>query len=67
MDHNNLTDLKDLRTKAIKQANGRNVADLQLFDHTQAVADPYYGDEQDFEVMFSHLKRVADQWIKAWQ
>ena len=67
MDHSNLNDLQALHAQAIKQANGRAVADLQLFDRNEAVADPYYGDDEDFRLMFSHLQRVAADWIAEWR
>lgn len=68
MDDSNLANLTKLRTKAMQNADGRTVADLQLFDPTgKAVADPYYGDEADFVAMFAHLQAVADQHLRHWQ
>ncbi|OOR83461.1 low molecular weight protein-tyrosine-phosphatase [Moraxella canis] len=68
MDETNLSDLQTLQKTAIMHADGRAVAQLDLFDPTgQSVADPYYGDEQDFKQMYAHLQRIADQHIAKWQ
>ena len=68
MDESNLANLIKLHQTAMQHANGRNVADLELFDPTgRAVADPYYGDETDFVAMFDHLQAVADQHIDRWR
>lgn len=68
MDETNLSDLQTLQRTAIMHADGRAVAQLDLFDlNGQSVADPYYGDEQDFKQMYDHLQRIADQHIAKWQ
>lgn len=68
MDHQNLDDLQKLRKIALDQAKDKSVADLRLFDPSgRAVADPYYGEQKDFLVMFEHLQDVANDLIKDWQ
>lgn len=68
MDKSNFANLQKLQDEAKQSANGRALAQLQLFDPSgQAVADPYYGDESDFVAMFAHLQAVAQQHIDAWQ
>lgn len=68
MDETNLSDLQTLQKTAIMHADSRAVAQLDLFDlNGQSVADPYYGDEQDFKQMYDHLQRIADQHIAKWQ
>ncbi len=67
MDNNNLKELKALHNHAISHANNRQVATLTLFDPTgKAVADPYYGDESNFQAMFTHLSQIADDYIAQW-
>lgn len=67
MDHENLAHLTKLHTQAKHDAHGRTVADLQLFDPMgKAVADPYYGDETDFVMMFEHLQTVAESHLQNW-
>lgn len=59
MDNDNLKALqKIMPTDAI--------AYVRLFDD-KAVADPYYGDKQDFEQMFAHIIRAGNGWISRWQ
>lgn len=68
MDDTNLSDLQTLKTTAMMHANGRDMAKLSLFDpEGRSVADPYYGDEQDFEQMYTHLQQIADRYITVWQ
>ncbi|OAU96597.1 Low molecular weight protein tyrosine phosphatase [Moraxella catarrhalis] len=68
MDETNLSDLQTLKNTAMMHANGRDMAKLSLFDpEGQSVADPYYGDEQDFKQMYAHLQHIADQHIAKWQ
>lgn len=68
MDNNNLKDLKILHARATLYANDRPVATVSLFDpQNKAVADPYLGDEADFEAMFAHLAQVADIYVTQWQ
>ena len=59
---------KLLKNTAMMHANGRDMAKLSLFDpEGRSVADPYYGDEQDFEQMYTHLQQIANRYITAWQ
>ena len=68
MDDTNLSDLQTLQKTAIMHADGRAVAQIDLFDPSgESVADPYYGDEQDFKQMYTHLQHIADQHIAKWQ
>lgn len=68
MDDANLSDLQTLKNTAMMHANGRDMAKLSLFDpEGRSVADPYYGDEQDFEQMYAHLQQIANRYITAWQ
>lgn len=61
MDESNLANLHKLRPSDA-------TAQVELFDPTgKAVADPYYGDERDFEQMFAHITAVADNWLTHWQ
>lgn len=60
MDENNLANLQKLQPTD-------GTARLALFDPTgQAVADPYYGDDTDFEAMFAHIQSVAKQHLTDW-
>lgn len=68
MDSANLAHLQRLQDKARAHADGRAVAELQLFDETGAsVADPYYGDERDFATMFAHLEQICDKRLSHYQ
>lgn len=58
MDENNLANLQKL-----KPTNA--TAKLALFDAVP-VADPYYGDLSDFDVMFEHIERASRHWIDVW-
>lgn len=61
MDKHNLANLQKLMPQDA-------LAKLQLFDpQGREVADPYYGDERDFEQMFTHIEKVADHWLTTWQ
>lgn len=44
-------------------------AQVQLFDNfdNKGVADPYFGDERDFEQMFTHITKAANAWLTLWQ
>lgn len=67
MDNDNLDALIPLYHHALANANNRQVGKLQLFDPTgKSVADPYYGNEQDFVQMFAHLHMIADEHISRW-
>ena len=39
---------------------------LLAFD-TVDVADPYYGNLDDFRQMFVQIQKTADNWISIWQ
>ncbi|OOR87023.1 phosphotyrosine protein phosphatase [Moraxella caviae] len=70
MDENNLQNLEKLRQKFIQSQPAHTpVATLSLFDDftKQSVADPYYGDEQDFIAQFEHISRVAERWLELWR
>lgn len=67
MDLANLQDLKTIYTLAQKQSKGQKLATLALYDPSQAVDDPYYGDIKDFKLMYQHLEQVADSHIKKWE
>lgn len=61
MDKHNLANLQKLMPQDA-------TAQLRLFDpHGREVADPYYGDERDFEQMFTHIEAVAQHWLTTWQ
>ena len=59
MDDNNLANLQRLAPKDA-------TACVRLFDE-RAVADPYYGDITDFELMFEHIKKASEHWLTRWQ
>lgn len=59
MDDANLANLQRL-------APQDSTADVRLFDE-RAVADPYYGDITDFELMFEHIKKASEHWLTLWQ
>lgn len=36
-----------------------------MFDES-AVADPYYGDLNDFYAMFEHIQKASNSWLDKW-
>jgi protein-tyrosine phosphatase len=74
MDEQNLADLQIMRAMLPEQdADGRPLANLALFsEHDpnycgQAVPDPYYGDDDDFERVLDQIESSADAWATFWQ
>lgn len=65
MDNGNLESLKNLKQKI--DNTDTKIAELFMFDQHQNVADPYYGDINDFYEMFHHIERMANVWISRWQ
>ena len=65
MDNHNFHSLQQLSTQA-KLARPDTMAQLLLFDK-QSVADPYYGDMDDFLAMFEHIQTASDYWLTLWQ
>lgn len=58
MDDSNLATLKKIQPKDA-------TAHIRLFDN-KAVADPYYGNDDDFMAMFNHIEQAADKLLKQW-
>lgn len=67
MDANNLQDLKTIYAIAEQQNQGQPLATLALYDPSQTVDDPYYGNIEDFRAMYRHLESVADAYVKKWR
>lgn len=58
-------DAKNLEhIRAMMPANA--TARVGAFDRTP-VADPYYGDISDFDVMFEHIEQASKRWIDTWK
>lgn len=58
MDENNFKDLQKIKpTDATAQ--------VMMFDKI-AIADPYYGDVQDFKAMFLHIEQASQNWLQKW-
>ena len=73
MDHQNLQDLKTLQARFLAQRTSKNCADLALMSEhdtaypKQAVPDPYYGDEKDFERVITQCESSSKSWVNYWQ
>ena len=59
MDKSNLTNLHKIMPKDA-------TANVMMFDNV-AVDDPYYGNMDDFKVMFEHIQSVSNFWLNQWQ
>lgn len=44
----------------------QTIGTLLAFDKMD-VADPYYGNVDDFQKMFAHIEKVVDVWMEGWQ
>ncbi|UNU72967.1 low molecular weight phosphotyrosine protein phosphatase [Moraxella nasovis] len=62
MDDSNLANLQKLQAAVVQPT-----AKLLSFDPSGQIADPYYGDKNDFVKMFDHIIKVTDNWLKLWQ
>lgn len=59
MDESNYANLQKLKPQ-------NATAEILMFDDTP-VADPYYGDLSDFDIMFDQIERAGERWIHAWK
>lgn len=66
MDKNNFNDLQKLQRKAQDFHLNQPIGTLLAFD-TVDIADPYYGNLDDFRQMFVQIQKTADNWISIWQ
>ncbi|MDO4251417.1 MAG: hypothetical protein Q4C68_07890, partial [Moraxella sp.] len=53
-----------INLKKIMPQDARSL--VTLFDDTE-VADPYYGDIEDFERMYAHIIKASTHWLNTWQ
>lgn len=72
MDHQNFKEIQKLQQQAIKQLTAEvckaEVAMMTAQDQirqNQAIADPYYGDAQDFELVIDHCEAASQAWVNA--
>lgn len=67
MDAQNLADLTRVQQQAANLYPNQQLATLQPFDAQQDVADPYYGNIDDFAAMFDHLEHCATAYFTDWR
>lgn len=70
MDHQNLKEIEKLHQHAKQQFSAdackAKIVMMTAQDplrHNQAIADPYYGDAADFELVIDHCEAASQAWI----
>lgn len=72
MDKQNLADLQTMLQK-ITSSQQQKIADLALFSQfdpifpAQAVPDPYYGNDSDFQRVIDQIESSTLAWLQRWQ
>ncbi|MDO4222727.1 MAG: low molecular weight protein-tyrosine-phosphatase [Acinetobacter sp.] len=72
MDHDNLADIQQLAQQAKQQFGEQAIAQVALMSEhdtlypKQAVPDPYYGEQADFERVLDQCETSSQAWIAYW-